>query len=79
MTLSEYINQQEPVHMPIVLLQPGEYTTRLNYYDPGSQEDRSYIIIHQYPEAEYVCRGKNGRLWTADEHGNPKACSCFYI
>lgn len=76
MTLAEYLNQQDPVKMPMVILAQNEYHQGNFIGIPGFK-----IASVTIPEIGYTYCVKeyNKRLYTTDEDGNPKSPSCFYI
>lgn len=77
MTLTEYQNQEDPVRMPSVFLEEGEYTLG-NMIAPKYGDTRQSIFVKGFPY-EY-CRVNNYcRLYTTDCDGNPKRTSCFII
>lgn len=77
LTLTEYCHQREPVRMPDVLLQEGEYQVLLTW--PVAGNFYRSIRIHMFSAAEYVEKFGDGVLWTTDDDGNPKSRSCFRI
>lgn len=83
MTMQEYIAQTEPIYMPIVRLQEGEYkiihTHTHRKGDPENEEERKAIIILQYPDAAYLQRGKDRNLYAVKENGDYNSHSCFWI
>lgn len=77
MTLTEYLNQKDPVRMPDVLLQEGEYIKGVTIQIPGA-----YILTQVFINGidhEYVERSDRAHLYTTDGDGNPKSPSCFRI
>jgi len=78
MTLTEYLAQPEPVRMPEVILEPSEYKIWITVPMPDGST-LSSVRINAFPQYEYVLKSNGKCLWTADEHGNPKKPSCFYI
>ena len=78
MTLTEYCQQRDPVRMPDVLLQEGEYKVLITLNLAGKMHLRAIHVImfnHEYAEKN----DGTGILWTTDDHGNPKSRSCFRI
>lgn len=84
MTLNQYLSQTDPERMPHVKLDPSEYfvKTTLTAYTNRSGRNKvtiKQVFIHAFPGVEYVQEGNWPQLYTTDEHGNPKAPSCFRI
>lgn len=76
MTLTEYLAQTDPVRMPHVVLQPGEYNRGHFFGAPGNKI--AEVFVHELGYSYCVKEGDN-RLYTIDYHGNPKSPSCFYL
>lgn len=76
MTLTEYLNQQDPVRMPHVALQPGEYILGHFFGAPGRRIAEVFLPKIGY---SYCVYEGNKRLYTVDDNGNPKSPSCFYL
>lgn len=74
--LTEYLNQENPVRMPRVVLQDDEYTLGFELKTINSTVQEVYIKGIPYTYCMY-----NGRsiLYTTDSDGNPKKLSCFVI
>lgn len=75
MTLTEYLNQKEPVKMPYVELQEGEYWQGgfigiVNRIAPLTINDLPY---------SYVVKEGSNHVYTTDKFGEPKTLSCFHI
>jgi hypothetical protein len=77
MTLTKYLNQKDPVRMPDVLLQEGEYIKGTTIQIPGSYSLTQVFI--KGIDHEYVLRSDRAHLYTTDSDGNPKSVSCFRI
>jgi len=76
MTLTEYINQKEPIRKPKVILQDGEYkfgVTHTKGLDKVTQ-----VFIKGFPY-EYSVTNKRGCLYTTDSDGNQKKLSVFWL
>lgn len=78
MTLQEYISQVNPVRMPDVILQKGEYKYGV---ESGTLNWRQVFIDHDLlGSIEYAVLKNHGKsLWTTDADGNPVRRSCFRI
>ena len=79
MTLTEYLNQIEPVFGNVVYLEPNEY---VEHY--CSNEDLRLIeipIIHEKYglDGTYVMYKDSDILYTQDKNGKPKSRSVFRI
>lgn len=82
MTLTEYINQKDPVRMPYVVLDRSEFKvlTTTKWTDGTTF---THVVIPHFGYT-YVLRGKLGQyvgqtLYTTNRDGNEKAASCFRI
>jgi hypothetical protein len=82
MTLTEYLNQQEPKRNPNVILDKTEYTIGSSI-KTGNKTLKMVFITDGSAELlwgiEYVLINDDKTLWTTDKDGNPKARSCFSI
>lgn len=78
MNLTDYLNQKEPKRGNKVILNALEFTKGATVKAVGSAS-LTQIFIHEYPLYNYVLKGQNGYIHTADEHGNANKLSCFYI
>ena len=77
MTLTEYKNQENPVRMPVVELESHEYKRGASITVKRTGEI-TQIFINGY-DYDYVQVNNEPRLYTTDDHGNPKKLTCFYI
>lgn len=80
MTLTEYINQQEPQRMPVVKLINKEVIVAATHTDVMGNVTKSVYINNPHPLVagiEYCLIG--GTLYTTDKHGNAKNRSCFHV
>jgi hypothetical protein len=76
MTLTEYLNQDNPVKMPNVLIESGEYKMGHFYGAIGAKvADIRINGIGFY----YCVKQDSNIVYTTDTNGNPKAPSCFII
>ena len=75
MTLEQYLNQDNPVRHPMVLLQEGEYRTWRGHTIKGEPSKKA--VVYVFPEYDYVLLGT--RLWTTDDDGNPLKPSVFVV
>jgi hypothetical protein len=79
MTLTEYLNQADPVWSPIVLLEEKELDILSTIRVAG--EERSLVTIrseHPLLRSVHYLRIRN-RLWVMDRDGNPRDRSVFHI
>ena len=79
MTLTEYLNQEEPQRFPTVLLRKEELNILTTIRVAG--EERSLVTIqseHPLLRSVHYCL-VNGRLWVMDRDGNPRAKSVFQV
>lgn len=76
MTLTEYLNQENPVRMPKVLLDPSEYFVG-NFF--GAYGARVADVSIKGIEFSYVLKEGNPNVYTTDSQGNPDRPSCFWI
>jgi hypothetical protein len=86
MNLTEYLNQQDPVRMPHVTLEPTDYKEGATIRIPGHPSLTQVFITRKeftdkFPSvySEYVKKGDSTVLWTVDKDGNPKSMSCFHV
>jgi hypothetical protein len=81
MTLTEYLNQEDPQRNPSVSLQEGEYKLGTPYKLGVEVRTPIHIIdkqfLKQFGSIEYVLIGC--RLYTTDKHGNEKSVSVFRL
>ena len=77
MTLTEYKNQENPVRMPHVILQNGEFS--IGHFKGCIGNKFASVYIDGIEGAEYVAKENDSHLYTTDEDGNPKSISCFYL
>ena len=82
MTLTLYLNQKDPVRVPIVRLKPNEYTVaNSGMFGRLRDEKRSRVYINTdnplLSGVEYCLIGST--FYTTDRDGNPKNRSCFHI
>lgn len=79
MTLTEYLNQTEPVSGNIVYLEPNEYK---EFYYPNEDLKLIHIplIYEKYGlDGMYVMYNDCDILYTQNENGKPKSASVFRI
>jgi len=79
MTLTEYINQENPVWGNVVYLEPNEYE---EHYCPNTDLRSIYIpsIYKKYGlHGNYVGYKDGQILYTQGENGKPKSRSVFRI
>lgn len=79
MTLTEYLNQTEPVRFPTVVLKKEEVNVLNTIKVTG--EERSLVTIksdNPIIKDIHYCMIR-GRFWTIDRDGNPKSHSVFII
>ncbi len=80
MTLKQYLNQKDPIHMPHVVLEKKEYKIT-NSRTSVMGETRSTVYINSdnplVAGVEYCLIGSH--LYTVDRDGNTKGMSCFRI
>ena len=74
MTLAQYLNQDNPVRMPDVVLEESQCRIGHLVYD-----HRAVYIDDERLPAEYAVKVDDAgrKLWTTDSDGNPVARSCF--
>lgn len=77
MTLTEYLNQSNPIKMPNVILAEREYKIGLKISLPNNESITQIFIpaVNTY----YIQKNGDTVLFTCDKDGNPKAKSCFNI
>jgi DUF438 domain-containing protein len=82
MTLTEYLNQADPVRMPNVFLTENEYIKH-NTIQIGRDKLTSITIPaiweHFKVNGAYVQKNDSTALYSQDEHGNTKSLSCFIL
>lgn len=79
MTLTEYLNQADPVWSPQVLLEENEVNILDTIWVAG--EKRSLVTINSTDELVdglHYCLVR-GTLWVMDRDGNPRARSVFRL
>lgn len=80
MTLQEYFNQENPIRMPVVILQSGDYVaSKLTRHSWNEERARVYIEHPAIAGIEYSVSINCVRLYTTDKHGNQKQPSCFHL
>ena len=81
MTLTEYINQKNPVRSPRVTLEPSEY--EITHTIKVGQDILRFIYIPaiwlRYKASGYVQKNNQEQLYTMDQDGNPKYLAVFKI
>ena len=83
MTLTEYLNQDDPVKMPHVELEDDEVKFGIQYMIARAPFIREVTILalwekYQIP-GTYIQKNRELTLWTSDQDGNPVARSCFSL
>jgi|JI10StandDraft_1071094.scaffolds.fasta_scaffold46334_8 hypothetical protein len=80
MTLTEYLNQTEPLRKPTVIVDEKEYNVVFTY-KAANGEVRKRVCFKSKNNLlagiEYCLIGS--RFYTTDRDGNPKSASCFKI
>lgn len=80
MTLTEYLNQKEPVRMPTVIVDKKEYMV-ISTHKAANGEVRKRVCLKSkntlVAGVEYCLIGN--RFYTTDRDGNPKDASCFKV
>ena len=76
MTLTEYLSQPDPVRMPHVVLQDGEYEV---WNTAGVKPYRFTHISVPVFKGSYVVKEGETNLYTQDQFGYPKSRSCFHL
>ena len=76
MTLQEYLNQTDPVKMPEVILQEGEYQV---WNTAGRAPRRFTHVSVPAVGGSYSVNEGQTRLYTQDQFGYPSKESCFYL
>lgn len=86
MTLTEYINQTNPVFMPNVLIQKGEFeiSWASSRWEDGKRQEYRVISMPALNKKyngtfRYLCAAGSTQLWTMDEHGNLDQRSTFNL
>lgn len=82
MTLTEYINQNEPQRMPNVILQEGEFTCGQPFKAGNDilQMVTIPILWEKYKIGRpYIKVNDSKQLYTTDENGNKRRISCFRL
>ncbi len=82
MTLTEYMNQDDPIRNPVVILTKDEFVEHHSIWN-GS-EHLSFIEIpsrhKKYGiDGNYIQIDVSRELYTHCENGNPKRLSCFRL
>ena len=76
MTLTEYLAQTDPVKMPEVVLQEGEYQV---WNTAGRAPKRFTHISIPAVNGSYSVNEGDTRLYTQDQFGYPSKMSCFSL
>jgi hypothetical protein len=76
MTLTEYLNQEDPARMPNVILAEGEYEV---WNTAGVKPYRFTHISVPSVKGSYVVKEGETNLYTQDGFGYPKSRSCFHL
>jgi len=76
MTLTEYLNQEDPARMPNVILAEGEYEV---WNTAGIKPYRFTHINIPVFRGSYVVKEGETNLYTQDQFGYPKSRSCFHL
>jgi hypothetical protein len=76
MTLQEYLAQEDPVRMPDVILQEGEYEV---WNTAGVAPRRFTHISIPAVKGSYSVNEGDTQLYTQDAFGYPKSRSCFHL
>ena len=76
MTLTEYLNQEDPARMPNVILSEGEYEV---WNTAGVKPYRFTHINIPVFRGSYVVKEGETNLYTQDQFGYPKSRSCFHL
>jgi hypothetical protein len=76
MTLEEYLAQTDPVRMPDVILQEGEYEV---WNTAGVKPHRFTHISVPSVKGSYSVKEGETNLYTQDQFGYPKSRSCFSL
>lgn len=76
MTLIEYLTQEDPIRMPNVVLQEGEYEI---FNTVGMKPFRITHIHLPSINGDYVVKEGNTTLYTQGQFGQPKSRSCFSL
>jgi hypothetical protein len=74
MSLTEYLNQVNPVRGNVVILERGEYTIVMT----GIRE-KLLIYIHGLEEFRYLIVPDSIGVYTTDKHCNKNALTCFRL
>ncbi len=72
MTLNEYLNQEDPIRFPRVLVKENEIKRGTNY------KGHTSIWIHGIFN-EYLLEDETGHVYTIDSFGNKKKLSVFIV
>lgn len=80
MTLTEYLNQADPVHMPFVMLEQ----TEIKVWQVIPRIKKALVEVPKLYEAygvnaQYIIEEGDPALWVMDNDGNPRARSCFRL
>lgn len=78
LSLSQYLSQIDPIKMPIVMLQENDYTVELRYMHRRTIPCAS-ILIHAFPDTQYVQIGDTYQLQAIDKDGINRGNSCFWL
>ncbi len=81
MTLTEYLNQQNPARMPRVVLEETEIVRMHKIRAGGRTIQNVFIWTGDMPKIlfEYCIVDDGITLYTTDKDGNPKKPSCFSL
>jgi hypothetical protein len=84
-TLSEYLDQKEPVRMPYVVLKENDYNLGHWYGVEGKKRASlwipalSSVLPPNGVNPEYVVIEGLHQVYTTDSDGNPVRSSCFHL
>ena len=76
MTLTEYLAQTDPVRMPDVVLEEGEYEI---FNTVGMKPFRFTHVYLPSVKGSYSVKEGDTTLYTQDQFGQPKNRSCFSL
>ena len=83
MTLTEYLNQDDPKKMPRVELANDEVKFGIQYMIARVAFTREVTIPALWEKYKipgtYIQKNRDPTLWTSDQDGNPVARSCFSL
>ena len=76
MTLTEYLAQTDPVKIPEVILQEGEYEV----WNTAGRAPHRFTHVHiPAVKGSYSVNEGQTKLYTQDQFGYPSKSSCFYL